>query len=115
MVAACTHDMSPLCLRSCYTAVQFMSLCHLNSATDHTMLADSLRRDKLAVVTQLLVPLLLVYIALWVSDLSVRTESVPPLVIGRQSCLLGAPALLAATPKVRNGTEFEAFMDAYPR
>lgn len=80
------------------------------------------RRDKLAVVTQLLIPLLLVYLALWVSDLTVRSPDEPALAVGRDNCLMGHRTLLGATPDVRagngsssNGSSMDRFLDVYSR
>ena len=41
------------------------------------------RRDRLAVVTQLAVPILLVVVALWAGKAYVNSPDEPPLVIGR--------------------------------
>eukprot|EP00878_Enallax_costatus_P019215 GHUV01020268.1.p1 GENE.GHUV01020268.1~~GHUV01020268.1.p1 ORF type:complete len:1409 (+),score=442.81 GHUV01020268.1:441-4229(+) len=73
------------------------------------------RRDRLAVITQLLVPMLLVLIAMAVSSLQTSHTQQPPLEMNRQRCLLGAPALLAAAPAVRQQVEFRGFMDGFPR
>lgn len=72
------------------------------------------RRDRLAVLTQLLVPLLLVYIALWVSNLAVRSPEEVSLSVSRHICLRGQPVSLAATESVRNQTEYKGFINAYP-
>lgn len=77
--------------------------------------AAARRRDRLAVVTQLLVPLLLVLIAMSVSNLETSTPQQPPLAMTRERCLMGKPALLAAAPAVRQQVEFRGFMDGYPR
>jgi hypothetical protein len=73
------------------------------------------RRDRLAVITQLLVPLLLVLLAMAVSSLQTSTPQQPPLPFTRRHCLMGSPALLAAAPSVRQQVEFRGFMDGYPR
>ncbi|WIA08739.1 hypothetical protein OEZ85_008162 [Tetradesmus obliquus] len=75
----------------------------------------SARRDRLAVITQLLVPLLLVLLAMAVSSLQTTTPQQPPLPFTRKHCLMGSPALLAAAPSVRQQVEFRGFMDGYPR
>ena len=73
------------------------------------------RRDRLAVVTQLLVPLLLVLLAMAVSTLETQRPQQPPLQLSRSSCLMGKPALLAAAPGLRRQQEVQGFMDGYPR
>lgn len=73
------------------------------------------RRDRLAVITQLLVPLLLVLLAMVVSTLQTSQHQQPQLEMTRQTCLFGAPAMLAAAPAVRQQVEFRGFMDGYPR
>lgn len=55
------------------------------------------RRDKLAVVTQLAVPLLLVGLALWVADLQVRSPQSPPLLLSRAECMGGRAAVMSAS------------------
>lgn len=69
----------------------------------------------MAVITQLLVPLLLVLLAMAVSSLQTTTPQQPPLAFTRKHCLMGSPALLAAAPSVRQQVEFRGFMDGYPR
>lgn len=73
------------------------------------------RRDRLAVITQLLVPLLLVLLAMMVSTLETSHHQQPPLEFSRQTCLFGSPALLAAAPAVRQQVEFRGLMDGYSR
>jgi len=73
------------------------------------------RRDRLAVITQLLVPLLLVVLAMAVSTLETQRTMQPPLQLSRTSCLMGKPALLAAAPGLRQQKEVQGFMDGYPR
>lgn len=75
------------------------------------------RRDRLAVITQLLVPFLLVYIALWFSHLQISAADEQPLVMTRNVCMRGRPAVLAASASVR-GHQAQGlgdFLDAYPR
>lgn len=66
-------------------------------------------------VTQLLVPLLLVLLAMAVSTLETQRPHQPALVLSRQACLMGRPALLAAAPGLRQQKEVQGFMDGYPR
>jgi hypothetical protein len=73
------------------------------------------RRDQLAVVTQLVVPLLLVLLAMVVSTLETSHSEQPALLMSRHSCLMGRPALLAAAPAVRQQVEYRGFMDGYSR
>ncbi|GLC42811.1 hypothetical protein PLESTM_001382200 [Pleodorina starrii] len=63
------------------------------------------RRDRLAVLTQLAVPLALVYLALWISSLQVREPSEPPLELSRRTALLGRPLAWSASPTARNASE----------
>jgi len=67
------------------------------------------------VVTQLVVPLLLVLLAMVVSTLETSHSEQPALLMTRQSCLMGRPALLAAAPAVRQQVEYRGFMDGYSR
>ncbi|GFR40553.1 hypothetical protein Agub_g1128 [Astrephomene gubernaculifera] len=60
------------------------------------------RRDRLAVVTQLLVPLALVYLALWISSLQVREPSEPPLRLSRTTALIARPPAWSAAAALRN-------------
>lgn len=73
------------------------------------------RRDRLAVITQLLVPLLLVLLAMAVSTLEMQRPQQPPLRLSRHTCLMGRPAVLAAAPGLRQQQEVQGFMDGYPR
>lgn len=73
------------------------------------------RRDRLAVVTQLLVPLLLVALAMAVSTLETQRPQQPPLQLSRRTALMGRPALVAAAPGLRRQQEVQGFMDGYPR
>lgn len=73
------------------------------------------RRDRLAVVTQLLVPLLLVALAMAVSTLEMQRPQQPPLQLSRHTALMGRPALVAAAPGLRRQQEVQGFMDGYPR
>lgn len=73
------------------------------------------RRDRLAVVTQLLVPLLLVLLAMAVSTLETQRPQQPPLQLTRPICLMGRPALFAAASGLRQKQEVQGFMDGYPR
>lgn len=73
------------------------------------------RRDRLAVITQLLVPLLLVVLAMAVSTLETQRTMQPPLQLSRTTCLMDKPALLAAAPGLRQQKEVQGFMDGYPR
>ena len=58
-------------------------------------------RDRLAVLTQLLVPLLLVCLALWVQNLAVRSPAQPLLVLGRGGALRGAAGVAGASEAAR--------------
>lgn len=73
------------------------------------------RRDRLAVITQLLVPLLLVVLAMAVSTVDTQRPQQPPLQMSRHTCLIGRPALLAAAAGLRSQPEVQGFMDGYPR
>ncbi len=73
------------------------------------------RRDRLAVITQLLVPLLLVLLAMVVSTFETQRPQQPPLQMSRRACLMDRPALLAAAPGLRQQQEVQGFMDGYPR
>lgn len=75
----------------------------------------SSRRDRLAVITQLLVPMLLVVLAMAVSTVETQRPQQPPLQLCRATCLMGRPALLAAAPGLRQQQEVQGFMDGYPR
>ncbi len=79
------------------------------------MLSGHDRRDRLALVTQLVVPLLLVLLALSTSGLQAPARAQQPLHMSRDSCLMGAPALLSAGPSLREQPEFRGFLDGYPR
>lgn len=68
-----------------------------------TKRALSARRDRLAVLTQLLVPLALVFISLWLSQLSISMTSEPPLPLSRSDCLFDGILGLSAAPELRNG------------
>ncbi|KXZ53111.1 hypothetical protein GPECTOR_7g1001 [Gonium pectorale] len=63
------------------------------------------RRDRLAVLTQLAVPLALVGLALWVSALQVRDPGQPSLELTRGSVLMGRPLAFSAAPAARNASE----------
>jgi hypothetical protein len=78
------------------------------------------RRDRLAVVTQLAVPLLLVWLALWVGSASPSAaggrQSEPPLPLTRGVALFGAAAVLSASEAARGeGGGLGAFVGAYPQ
>jgi hypothetical protein len=77
--------------------------------------ASACRRDRLAVITQLLVPLLLVLLAMAVSSMQTSAPQQPALPLTRRHCLMASPALLAAAPSVRQQVEFRGFMDGYPK
>lgn len=66
-------------------------------------------------ITQLLVPLLLVLLAMAVSTLQTQRHQQPPLQLSRGTCLMGRPALLAAAPGLRQQKEVQGLMDGYPR
>jgi hypothetical protein len=53
-------------------------------------------------LTQLLVPLALVTLSLWVSSLSIKSGNERPLVLSRSTALMGAPSVLAANASVRD-------------
>ncbi|KAI8469139.1 MAG: hypothetical protein J3K34DRAFT_522412 [Monoraphidium minutum] len=82
------------------------------------------RRDRLALVTQLLVPLLLVWLALFVGSApaargGARGGGAAALLLSRGAALFGAPALLSASEGARGGGgggggALRAFVDAYP-
>ncbi|GIL83990.1 hypothetical protein Vretifemale_12715 [Volvox reticuliferus] len=63
------------------------------------------RRDRLAVLTQLAVPLALVYLALWISSLKVREHSQPPLELSRRTALFNRPLVWSASLAARNASE----------
>jgi hypothetical protein len=101
-----------------HTAKQHISDRHPLANTSDTPLAVSIavdRRDRLAVVTQLLVPLLLVLLAMAVSTLETQRPQQPPLQLSRSVCLMGRPALFAAASGLRQKQEVQGFMDGYPR
>ncbi|KAG2483446.1 hypothetical protein HYH03_017700 [Edaphochlamys debaryana] len=62
------------------------------------------RRDRLALVTQLAVPLALVALALYIGSLQVREPSEPPLELSRSAALMDRPLGLSAAPGARNAT-----------
>ena len=73
-------------------------------------------RDSLAVITQLLVPLLLVHLSLWVQILSVRSPIQPPLLLSRAVSLRGNPGALSASAATRGqagGGDLTAFVQGY--
>jgi hypothetical protein len=71
-------------------------------------------RERLTLLTQLLAPLALVALALWVSNLSIRGVDEAPLVLDRSHALLGGPTVLAAPEDIRLGsrTAWAAWMAA---
>lgn len=80
------------------------------------------RRDALTLLTQFAVPLALIYLALWVSSLSVRGPSEQPLTCDRATCLMWSPSVIAAAESVRASGEsgsnssspLAAWLDAWP-
>ncbi len=58
-------------------------------------------RDRLSVLTQLLVPLLLVYLALWVQGMAAHPRAQHPLTLSRAAALRGAQGVLAASASAR--------------
>ncbi|BDA45751.1 probable ATP-binding cassette sub-family A member 3 [Coccomyxa sp. Obi] len=76
----------------------------------------SARRDPLAVVIQLLVPIALVLVALWARHATDAFPQEPALTISRQDCLRDQPALFGANPYSRSNASaaLGAFMEAYP-
>ncbi len=62
------------------------------------------RRERLAVLTQLLVPLALVWLSLWTASMSIREESNPALPLGRAEVLVGRPTAVAVDAAVRGGS-----------
>lgn len=79
------------------------------------VLLTAYRRDRLAVITQLLVPLLLVVLAMAVSTVETQRVQQPPLQVSRATCLMDKTALLAAAPGLRQQQEVQGFMDGFPR
>ncbi|GAX84392.1 hypothetical protein CEUSTIGMA_g11814.t1 [Chlamydomonas eustigma] len=74
-------------------------------------------RDRMAVLTQLFVPMLLVYLALWVQGLAVHPHAQAPLDLTRQSALRGASSVVGASEAVRGlqgGSTLEALLSSYP-
>jgi hypothetical protein len=72
-------------------------------------------RDRLALLTQLLVPLALVTLSLWVSSLSIKSGNERPLVLSRFTALMGAPSVLAAATSVREQPDnLAAWVSAFP-
>lgn len=72
-------------------------------------------RDRLALLTQLLVPLLLVYLALWVQGLAVKPPAQSPLLLSRATALRGAPTAVAAPHDVRASAFWDALLGGYGR
>eukprot|EP00798_Chlamydomonas_sp_ICE-L_P031757 gene31757-6955_t len=75
--------------------------------------ALSARRDRLAVVTQLLVPMLMVGLAMWVASLSTASTGEVQLGLGRVECMAGAPTVLAAPQAVRDSPDWSSFTSLY--
>ena len=71
-------------------------------------------RDRLAVLTQLLVPLLLVLLALWVQGLAIHPLSQHSLDLGRQTVLRGMAGAAGANEDIRSRpTDLAAFLSGY--
>jgi hypothetical protein len=75
------------------------------------------RRDRLATSLQLLLPVLLVFVGLAASQIEMFGRNQPPLLLSRQLCMRGEPALLAAAPVVmeQQAQQLQQFIEAYPR
>ncbi|KAK9828547.1 hypothetical protein WJX72_000707 [[Myrmecia] bisecta] len=75
----------------------------------------SAKRDRLALVTQLAVPILMVLVALWSGKASSSFPQEPALAISRQRCLTDESAAFGATPGVyANVSSASAFQTAFP-
>ncbi|WIA18353.1 hypothetical protein OEZ85_009818 [Tetradesmus obliquus] len=75
------------------------------------------RRDRLATLLQLLLPVLLVFMGLAACRIEMWGRQQPPLLMSRQRCMQGRPTLLAASSAVmeQQAQRLQQFMDAYPR
>lgn len=74
------------------------------------------RRDRLAAVTQALIPLLLVALAFLQGRAPAADRFAQSLILGRAACMGGEVAWVGAEPSVRAGAgPFAAFLDSYPR
>lgn len=78
--------------------------------------AISAKRDRLAVVLQLLVPILLVLLALRAGNASSAMVQEPSLDISRHVCLMDKSAAFAASAGARaNATGLDSFLSAFPK
>ncbi|KAK9842270.1 hypothetical protein WJX81_003820 [Elliptochloris bilobata] len=77
--------------------------------------ALSARRDQLALLTQLAVPVGLVLLALWTRKATSAYPQEPALALSREACLQGRPAALGASAAARaNATGLAALTAGYP-
>lgn len=75
------------------------------------------RRDRIAALVQVVVPVLLVLLALWAGRAGAAAPQQPPLALDRSVALAGRAALLGASPGARDagrGAALCTLRDAYP-
>ncbi|KAF5833388.1 hypothetical protein DUNSADRAFT_10320 [Dunaliella salina] len=95
--------------------VQGLALLQQQLRAQLTKRALCAARGRLTLLTQLVVPLLLVYLSLWVTSLSVKSADKPAVALTRQHVLEGQPCVLSAAPDVRGAPDgrLSAWMRAF--